>query len=142
VWGSRTVCSRFSQWAAYEEFLKQERRALVLVSESQLLPYMDWLAMEREAGQRSVSAKSLPQYLPAVRFLSRAIFTPDMPSEDRPMSMPILQAPIRAYAQWEAQSFSQLTHHGGVPADVIQAVWGNGMQSALPDVIRDAAAVV
>jgi hypothetical protein len=112
---TRTVGSRSSQWAAYVEFCKQERRALVPVSESQLLAYVGWLAMEREAGRRSVSAKSLPQYLPAVRVVSRATFTPDMPPEDRPMSMPILQALIRAYAQWEAQSFPQLTHCGGVP---------------------------
>jgi hypothetical protein len=114
----------------------------VPVSESQLLAYVGWLAMEHEAGRRSVSAKSLLQYLSAVRVVSRAIFTPDMPSEDRPMSMPILHAHIRANAQWEAQSFPQLTHRGGVPADVIQAVWGNSMQSALPDAIRYAAAVV
>jgi hypothetical protein len=142
AWGTRTGGSRSSQWAAYVEFCKQERRALVPVTESQLFAYVGWLATEREAGRPSISAKSLPQYLSAVRVVSRAIFTPDMPSEDRPMSMPILQAFIRAYAQWEAQSFAQLTHRGGVPADVIQAVWVNGMQSALPDVIREAAAVV
>jgi hypothetical protein len=142
AWGTRTVGSRSSQWAAYVEFFKQERRALVPVSESQLLFYVRWLAKECKGGRRSVSAKSLPQYLSAVRVVSRAILNPDMPSEDRSMSMPILQALIRVYAQWEAQSFPQLTHRGGVPADVIQAVWGNGMQIALPDVIRDSAAVV
>jgi hypothetical protein len=93
-WGTRTVGSRSTQWAAYVEFFKQERRALVPVSESQLLAYVGWLAMEREAGRRSVSAKSLSQYLSEVRVVSRAIFTPDMPSEDRPMSMPILYTPM------------------------------------------------
>jgi hypothetical protein len=58
------------------------------------------------------------------------------------MSMLILQWLIRAYAQWEAQSFPQLTHRGGIPAVVIEAVWGNGMQSELPEVIRDAADVM
>jgi hypothetical protein len=91
--------------------------------------------MEREAGRRSVSVKSLPQYLSAIQEASRTIFTPDMPSDDRPMFMAILQALVRAYAHWEAQSFPQLTHRGGLPADVIQASWGTGMQSELPDVI-------
>jgi hypothetical protein len=58
------------------------------------------------------------------------------------MSMQIHQALIRAYAQWEAQSFHQLTHRGGVPADVHSSSLENGMQSAFPNVIRDAAAVV
>jgi hypothetical protein len=63
----------------------------VYVRESQLLAYVGWLAMEREAGRRSVSSKSLPKHLSTLRVVYRAIFTPDMPSEDRPMSMPILQ---------------------------------------------------
>jgi hypothetical protein len=57
---TRKVSSRSSQWAAYVEFCKQERRALVPVSESQLLSYVGWLAMERETGRRPASSKSFP----------------------------------------------------------------------------------
>jgi hypothetical protein len=81
----RPVGSRSSQWAAYVEFSKQERLAIVSVSERQMLAYVRWLAMEREAVRRSVATKSLLQYLSAIRVVSCAIFTPDMPSEDRPL---------------------------------------------------------
>jgi site-specific recombinase XerC len=56
--------------------------------------------------------------------------------------MLILQALLRAYGQWEARSFPRLTHRGGVPADIIQAIWENAMQSEGLVVIRDAAAVI
>jgi site-specific recombinase XerC len=56
--------------------------------------------------------------------------------------MPILQALLRAYGQWEARSFPRLTHRGGLPADIVQATWANSMQSEERVVIRDAAAVI
>jgi hypothetical protein len=52
AWGTSTAGSRSLQWATYVEICKQERRALVPVSESRLLAYAG-LAMEREAGRRS-----------------------------------------------------------------------------------------
>jgi hypothetical protein len=56
--------------------------------------------------------------------------------------MPILQALLREYGQWEASSFPRLTHRVGVPADIIQSIWENSMQSYERVVIRDAAAVI
>jgi site-specific recombinase XerC len=56
--------------------------------------------------------------------------------------MPILQALLRAYGKWEARSFPRLTHRGGAPADIIQSMWANAMQSEERVVIRDAAAVI
>jgi hypothetical protein len=56
--------------------------------------------------------------------------------------MPILQALLRAYVQWEARSFPRLTHRGGVPADIIQSIWANAMQSEERVAITDAAAVI
>jgi AcrR family transcriptional regulator len=143
AWGTRTIGSRSTQWAAYVEFCGLERRAIVPASESQLVAYVGSLAMEREAGRRSVSAASLPQYLSAVRVICGSLFIPwTSPGTATAEPMPILQALVRAYAQWEAQAFPQLTNRGGIPADVIQEIWRNGMESALPAVVRDAAAVV
>jgi integrase len=56
--------------------------------------------------------------------------------------MPIFQALLPAYNQWESMSFPRPTHRGGVPADIIQAIWENAMQSEDRVVIRDAAAVI
>jgi hypothetical protein len=56
--------------------------------------------------------------------------------------MPILQALLREYGQWEARSLLRLTHRGGVPADIIQAIRAKAMQSEERVVIRDAAAVI
>jgi hypothetical protein len=39
-------------------------------------------------------------------------------------------------------AFPRLTHRGGVPADIIQAIWGNAMHSEVRVVIRDAATVI
>jgi hypothetical protein len=120
-----------------------ERRAIVPENESQLVACVGWLAMEREAGRRSVSAASLPQYLSAVHVICRSLFIlSTSPGTATAEPMPILQALVRAYAQWEAQAFPQLTNRGWIPADVIQEIWRNGMESALPAVLRDAAAVV
>jgi hypothetical protein len=43
--------------------LWDEGRAIVPVNEGQLVAYVGWLAIEREAGRRSVSAAYLPQYI-------------------------------------------------------------------------------
>jgi hypothetical protein len=43
--------------------------------------------------------------------------------------MPIFKALLREYGQWEATPFPRLTHRGGVPADIIQAILANAMQS-------------
>jgi hypothetical protein len=112
----------------------------VPVNEGQLVAYVGWLAIEREAGRRSVSAASLPQYISAVRVVAKSFF--DGQEALTAGRMPILQALLRAYGQWEARSFPRLTHRGGVPADIIQAIWANAMQSEERVVIRDAAAVI
>jgi hypothetical protein len=65
-----------------------------------------------------VSAASLPQYISAVRVVAKSFF--DGREALTAGRMPILQALLRAYGQWEARSFPRLTHHGGVPADIIK----------------------
>jgi hypothetical protein len=99
AWGTPTIGSRSTQWAAYVEFCGLERRAIVPAYESQLLSYVGWLAMEREAGGRqSVSATSSTQYLSAVRVIARSIFISSASQAAAiPEPMPILQALLRAY---------------------------------------------
>jgi hypothetical protein len=140
AWSTRTIGSRSTQCKACLEFCECEGRAIAPVNEGQLVVYVGWLAMEREAGRRSVSAASIPQYLSAVGVVAKSVFDSQGGLTSGPM--PILQALLRAYSQWEALSFPRLPHRGGVPADVIQAIWANAMQSAERVVIRDAAEVV
>jgi hypothetical protein len=117
AWDTRTIGSRSTQWAADVEFCGLERRAIVPGNESQLLAYVGWLAMEREARRRSVSSTSLPQYLSAVRVIARSIFTFSAGQAAATSEhLSILQALLRAYVQWDAQSFPQLTHRGEIPA--------------------------
>jgi hypothetical protein len=137
---TRTIGTRSTQWKAYLEFCEHKRRAIVPVNEGQLVAYVGWLAIEREVGRRSMSAASLPQYISAVRVVAKSFF--DVQEALTADSMPILQAFLRAYGQWEARSFPRLIHRGGVPADIIQAIWANAMQSEERVVIRDAAAVI
>jgi hypothetical protein len=56
AWSTRTIGSRSTQWKAYLEFCGHEGRVIVPVNEGQLVAYVGWLAIEREAGRRSVSA--------------------------------------------------------------------------------------
>jgi hypothetical protein len=81
-----------------------------------------WLAIEREAGRRSVSAASLPQYISAVLVVAKSFF--DGQEALTAGRIPILKALLRAYWQWEARSFPRLTHRSGLPADIIQAFLG------------------
>jgi site-specific recombinase XerD len=140
AWSTWTIGSRSTQWKAYLEFCGHEGRAIVPVNEVQLVAYVGWLAIEREAGRRSVSAASLSQYISAVRVVAKLFF--DGKEALTAGRMPILQAFLRAYGQWEARSLPRLTHRNGVPADIIQAIWANAMQSEDRVVIRDAAAVI
>jgi hypothetical protein len=74
-----------------------------------------------------VSAASLPQYIFAVRVVPKSFF--DGQEALTSGRKPILQALLRAYGQWEARSFPRLTHRSSIPADIIQAIWANAMQS-------------
>jgi hypothetical protein len=82
----------------------------------------------------------MPQYISAVRVVEKSFF--DGQEALTAGRMPILQALLRAYGQWEERSFPRQTHRGGVLADIIQAVWANAMKSEEHVVIRDAAAVI
>jgi hypothetical protein len=93
-----------------------------------------------DAGRRSVAAASLPQYISAVRVVAKSFF--DCQEALTASRMPILQSLLRAYRQWEARSFPRLTRRGGIPADIIQAIWANAMQSEERVVIQDEAAVI
>jgi hypothetical protein len=119
-------------------FCLAEGRALAPATEQQLVAYVGWLAQEREAGRRSVSSGSLPQYLTAARTVTRSLFGGDTATT----KMPLLSALQRAYAQWEAEKYPSLTHRGGIPADVVQAIWAYAIQSETRGVVRDGAAVV
>jgi site-specific recombinase XerC len=140
AWSTGTIGSRSTQWKAHLEFCGHEWRTTVPVNESQLVSYEGWLAIEREAGRRSVSTASLPQYISAVRVVAKLFF--DGQEALTAGRMPILKALLRSYGQWEARSIPRLTHRGGVSADIIQAIWANAMQSEDGVVIRDAAAVI
>jgi hypothetical protein len=138
AWSARTIGARASQWKFYRMFCLAEGRALAPVTEQQLVAYVGWLAKEREAGRRSVSADSLPQYITAARFVARSLFGGDTATT----TMPLLRALQRAYSKWEAQKYPSLTHRGGVPADIVQTIWSHAMQSQVRNFTRDGAAIV
>jgi hypothetical protein len=103
-----------------------------------MVAFVGWLAQEREAGRRSVSAGSLPQYLTAARTFARSLFG----SDTETTTMPLLSALQRAYAKWEAENYPSVTHRGRAPADIVQAIWSHAIQSQARNVVRYGAAVV
>jgi hypothetical protein len=100
AWSARTIGARESQWQCYRMFCLAEGRALAPVPEQKLVAYVGWLAHGREAGRRSVSAGSLPQYLAAARTVARSLFV----GETAMTTMPLLSALQRAYFKWEAEN--------------------------------------
>jgi site-specific recombinase XerC len=119
-------------------FCLAEARALAPVTEQQLVAYVGWLAQERDAGRRSVSAGSLPQYLTAARTVASSLFDGDTETT----TMPLLGALQRAYSKLEAIKYPSLTHRGGVPADIVKAIWSHAVQSQVRNDFRDGTAVV
>jgi hypothetical protein len=138
AWSARNIGARALQWKCYRMFCLAEGRALAPVTEQQLVAYVGWLAQEREAGRRSVSAGSFPQCLTAACTVARSLFGGDTVTT----TMPLLSALQHACAKWEAEKYPSLSHRGGVPADIIQAIWSHTIQSQAGNVVRDGAAVV
>jgi hypothetical protein len=112
AWSICAIGSRSTQWKSYLEFFGHEGRAIVPVNEGQPVAYVRWLAILREAGRKSVSAASLPQYISAVRVVAKSFF--DCQEALTAGRMPIFRALLRECGQWEARSLSRLTHRGGV----------------------------
>jgi hypothetical protein len=50
-WSTRTIGSRSTKWKAYQEFCGHDGLAIVPVNEGQLVAYVGWLTIEREAGR-------------------------------------------------------------------------------------------
>jgi hypothetical protein len=110
------------------------------VKEEQLVAYVEWLAIEREAGRRSVSAASLPQCISAVRVVAKSFL--DGQEALTAGCMPILQALLEEYGQWAARSFPRLAYQGGISADIIHAIWASAMNLEERVVIRDSASII
>jgi hypothetical protein len=55
--------------------------------------------------------------------------------------MPLISALQRAYYKWEAEKYPSRIHRGGVPADIVQAIWSHAIQSQARNVVRDGADV-
>lgn len=55
---------------------------------------------------------------------------------------PFLVHVLRAYERWEEENYPALATRCGIPATVVQAVWGLGMSTRTPSTLRDCALVV
>jgi hypothetical protein len=97
AWFARTIGARASQWKCYRMFSAAEGKELAPVTDQQLVAYVGWLAQEHEAGRRSASAGSLPQYITAARTVARSQFGGDAATT----TIPLLSALQRAYSKWE-----------------------------------------
>jgi len=128
--------SRNSQWGAWLSFCDDEDRVPLPVTEAHLVAFVGWLAVERERGRRSVGSSSIPQYISAVRQMQLLLTGTPVPS------YPMMVHVLRGYARWEEAKYPKQDVRCGVPASVVQRVWGLGMRSATTSVVRDAAMCV
>lgn len=136
AWSERTSSTRNSQWRAWVTFCEAEGRSLLPATEAHMISFIGWLAMERESGRRSVSSKSIPQYLSAVRQMQQVTLGVSVPN------YPLLKAVIRGYTKWEEANFPLREVRCGISASVVQRIWGMGMSTDSPALLRDAALCV
>ena len=136
AWSPNTVRSRNAQWQAWVSFCTSENRMLLPATEAHFIAFIGWVASEREAGRRSVSAASLPQYLSAVRQMHLAVIGEAVPS------FPMVWHVIRGFRKWEEANFPQRTVRAGVPASIVQRIWALGMETSSLSLLRDAAIVL
>lgn len=136
AWQDRTTRTRNSQWDCWVTFCEAEDRPLLPVTEAHMISYIGWLMQEREAGRRAVGHSSLPQYLSAVRQMQRTVTGDSMPD------FPLVSHLLRAYGRWEEEKYPRRAVRCGIPASVVQQIWGLGMSTDDPNVLRDAAVCV
>jgi site-specific recombinase XerD len=136
AWSSRTTRTRQSQWRCWTSFCDVDGWPALPVSEASLLAFIGWLANERDAGRRSVSAVSLPQYLAAVKHMQQLLWGTAVPAYH---TVPVA---LRAYARWEEGGQPTADQRIGVPATIAQAIWALGIdpESSVQQV-RDTALV-
>jgi len=133
AWSGRTAASRQSQWKAWVEFCTADERPVLPATEAHFIAFVGWLTSERESGRRSVSSTSLPQYFSAVRQMQITLIGIEVPQ------YPFLQHVIRAYERWEEQNYPATEVRCGISATMIQAIWGLGMSTSSPSILRDCA---
>ena len=133
AWSDRTVASRNSQWNCLVEYCDVARLAPIPVSEAHLIRFIGWLAQERGANRRRVGSTSSPQYISAVRQMQQVSMGVPVPNY---ALVPVL---LRAYGKWEEANFPQAAVRNGISSQVMQQVWGMGMYTQSPSLLRDAA---
>lgn len=131
AWSARTKSTRNSQWRTWVDFCEDEGRPLLPVTEAHFVAYVGWLMGERIAEHRSVSSRSLPQYLSAVRTIQSTLLGTAV------SDFPFLPMVVQAYTKWEEEQFPQPAARLGVAATVMQQVSSWGMASDSPSVVRD-----
>lgn len=133
AWSERTLTSRNSQWQTWLEFCSSDNWAVLPVTEAHFISFVGWIASEREAGRRRISAVSIPQYLSAVRQMQLVLHGTAVPA------FPFVWHVLRAYKRWEEQNYPQTAVRCGVPASVMKQIWALGMDTEEISVVRDAA---
>lgn len=133
AWSDRTTTSRNSQWKSWVEFCHEDQRPVLPVSEAHFVAFIGWLAVEREAGRRQVSSRSIPQYLSAVRGMQVVLYGTPVPS------FPFVWHVLRGYRRWEEEHYPQREVRCGIPATVVQQICAFGIATDSLPLLRDAA---
>lgn len=94
------------------------------------------MKQEREAGRRSITSASMPQYLSAVRQMQMASLGYAV------SSLPIISAAIRGYKKLEEENYHKSETRIGIFAVAIQKIWELCMSNYSPSQLRDSAACV
>lgn len=132
AWCDRTKSSRNSQWNCWVKFCEDEGRNTLPITEAHLLE----VNARTRTNRRSVGHASLLQYLSAVNQMHRMV------CGEEPPSFPLVSHAIRAYGKWEEDNYPKPDVRIGIPASVVQLIWGMGMSTEDPSILHDAAMVL
>lgn len=136
AWSDRTSSTRNSPWETWVEFCKDDGREVLPVTEGHILSFIGWLALARQEKRRSISSRSVPQYLSAVRQMQLVLTGVPVPA------FPLLPHVLRVLERWEEDKFPPLDIRSGLSAEHVQRIWGMGMSASLLQTVRDCAVCV
>lgn len=136
AWSDRTSSTRNSQWETWVEFCKDDGREVLPVTEGHILSFIGWIAIARQEKRRSISSRSVPQYISAVRQMQVVLTGVPVPT------FPLLPHVLRGFERWEEERFPPPDIRSGLSSEQVQRIWGMGMATSLAQTVRDCAVCV
>jgi hypothetical protein len=131
-----TTATKGSNFRCFVEYGGNAEYAPLPATEGHLLGYIGWMSEQRERKLRSVSHKSLPGYISALRTTYQQVLGEKLPL------FPMGRHAINAYQWWEETAFPVPGRRMGLAANVLKQIFTLGMTSLDVAIVRDTTMVL